>query len=210
MTNILLAHGSPDARHGDQVRQLAERASGLLGDEIGVAFLSDTALPAGARVLPLFLGIGQHMRLDVPRLVEASGCKLLPPLADQADRLADIAMELVNGDKGKANALFAVYRFFGFEDLVAALYGQAKKCAKMAIASMHGEPSIASVLELWQQEGVEDVVVQPMLLFDGFTCDKVHLAAGRASGLTPRFGRVLAEHEAMPALIADCLKGGGK
>ena len=206
MRDILLAHGSPDSRHGDQVRRLADQASGLLNREVNVAFLSDTVLPAGSRVLPLFLGIGQHMRLDVPKLAAASGCALLPPLAGQADRLAAMAVDLANGESGKVNALFSVYRFFGFEDLVAALYRQAGRCAKMALASMHGEPSIVSVLNLWHQEGVEEVTVQPMLLFDGFTCDKVHLAAGRVEGLNIHFGPTLAEHPAMPRLIADCLK----
>ena len=208
MKDILLAHGSPDARHGDQVRQLAGQASDLLGHEVRVAFLSDKALPAGSRVLPLFLGIGQHMRLDVPKLVAASNCELLPSLAGQGDRLAGMAMDLVNGEAGRANALFSVYRFFGFEEVVAALYRQASKCAKMALASMHGEPSLVSVLELWRREGVAEVSVQPMLLFDGFTCDKLRIAASRVEGLTIHFGPVLAEHPAMPQLIADCLKEG--
>lgn len=186
---------------------MAGEVSGLLGREVGAAFLNDTALPAGSRVLPLFLGVGQHMRLDVPKLVAASDCALLPPLAGQADRLADIAMDLANGGGSKANALFSVYRFFGFEELVAALYRQAGRCAKMALASMHGEPSLGSVLELWRRDGVEEVNVQPMLIFDGFTCDKVRAAAGRVTGMRINFGPALAEHPAMPQLIADCLKG---
>lgn len=210
MTNILLAHGSPDARHGDQVRQLAGKVSALLDDEVRVSFLSDESMPAGARVLPLFLGVGQHLRLDVPKLVRASGCQLLPPLASHADTLATMAMDLATRESRRLNVLLAIYRFFGFEELVAALYGQSGRCAKLAMASMHGEPSIGAVLRHWRDEGIVKITMQSVLLFDGFTCDKARATADRVAGLELSFGPPLAEHEGMPSFIADCLKGSAK
>ena len=186
---------------------MAGKAAALLGEEIQVSFLSDDSLPAGSRVLPLFLGAGQHLRLDVPKLVKASGCQLLPPLASYADRLAAMAMDLATRESRRVNVLFAVYRFFGFEELVTALYDQSGRCARMAMASMHGEPSIEAVLKHWREEGVEKVSMQSMFLFDGHTLDKAQAVAGRVEGIQLSFGPPLAEHEQMPSFIAECLKG---
>ena len=96
--NILLAHGSPDSRHGEQVRALAGKASEILGEQVGTSFLSEKSLPEGARVLPLFLGGGKHVLVDAPQLIHASGCEMLPPLENQAARIAEMAMDLVTGE----------------------------------------------------------------------------------------------------------------
>lgn len=207
MTYILLAHGSPDARHGDQVRQLAGKVATMLHEDVRVGFLNDEALPAGATVLPLFLGAGQHLRLDAPRLAAASGCRLLPPLAGYAEQLAAMAMDLAGDGRAGVHALFAVYRLAGFEELVTALQRQAGRCAQMTIAAMHGEPSIEAALQRWRDGGTTEITLQPMLLFAGHTFDRVRAAAGRVAGVQVFVGPPLAEHEAMPALIADCLRG---
>ena len=80
---ILFAHGSRDARWREPVEAVARRVAELQPD-LGVrcAYLELVApdLPAaaielialGARsisVLPLFLGMGKHLREDLPRLV---------------------------------------------------------------------------------------------------------------------------------------------
>jgi sirohydrochlorin ferrochelatase len=75
--NILLAHGSPDSRHGEQVRQMADKVADLLGEQVGVSFLNEKSLPQGARVMPLFLGDGQHVLVDTPEFIGASGCEML-------------------------------------------------------------------------------------------------------------------------------------
>lgn len=204
--NILLAHGSPDTRHGEQVRQLAGKAAEILGEQVGTSFLSEKSLPKDARVLPLFLGDGNHVLVDAPKLIHASGCEMLPPLGNQAARIAEMAFDLVTGETRRVNALFVIYSFSGFEKLAAELYKQSKRCSKVALAALHAEPSIKAVLEHWQEEGVKQLTLQPMLLFEGRTLDMVQAMADQAKSPQIKYGPVLAAHEAMPVLIADCLR----
>jgi len=171
--NILLAHGSSDARHGDQVRDLATQVSELLGEPVLATFLSDKQLPTGAQVLPLFLGEGKHICEDIPQLIASSDCMLLPPLADCADEIAGMAIRALTQETRRINAMFALYRFGGFEKLTAALYARAKICSKHALASLHSEPSVQSALEHWQHEGVKSISLQPMLLFEGKSMDRL-------------------------------------
>jgi len=206
MTNILLAHGSPDTRHGEQVRQLASKTAEILGEQVGTSFLSEKSLPKGARVLPLFLGAGKHVLVDAPQLIRASGCEMLPPLENQAAQIAEMAMDLATAETRRVNTLFVIYSFSGFEKLATELYKQSKRCSKVALASLHAEPSIKAVLEHWQQEGLEQVTLQPMLLFEGRTLDMVQSIADQVESPQITLGPVLAKHEAMPGLIADCLR----
>ncbi len=76
----------------------------------------------------------------------------------------------------------------------------------MALAALHAEPSIKAVLEHWQDEDMKQVTLQPMLLFEGRTLDMVQAMADQAKSPQITLGPVLAKHEAMPALIADCLR----
>lgn len=204
--NILLAHGSPDTRHGEQVRQLAGKASEILGEQVGTSFLSEKSLPKGARVLPLFLGAGKHVLVDAPQLIRVSGCEMLPPLENQAAKIAEMAYDLVTGETRRVNALFVIYSFSGFEKLATELYKQSKRCSKVALAALHASPSIEAVLEFLQDEGMKQVTLQPMLLFEGRTLDMVQAMADQAKSPQITLGPVLAAHEAMPALIADCLR----
>ncbi len=80
---ILFAHGSRDARWREPVEAIARRAAELDPDlSVRCAYLEivppDLAAAAmeliakGARsicVLPLFLGVGKHLREDLPRLL---------------------------------------------------------------------------------------------------------------------------------------------
>ncbi len=171
--NILLAHGSSDTRHGEQVRRLAADVSECLNEEVSAAFLSDDSLPHGARVLPLFLGAGRHGSVDAPALAEQSGAQLLPSLAAHADRIAELAYDRVTTEGHRVNALFGLYRFSSFEALYAALHTRNKRCTLVAHGTLHGEPSVTSVLKLWHEDGVSPIRVQPMLLFDGKSLDEM-------------------------------------
>jgi len=200
---ILLAHGSTDSRHGEQMKALARTVSELLGEDVGAAFLGDDQLPKGATVLPLFLGEGKHVREDVPALVAASDCVLLPNLAASADTIAALALNEVTRETRRINALFVLYRFGGFEKLAAALYGRVKSCSKHALASLHSEPSLMAVLEHWQQEGVKPVALQPMLLFEGKSMDRLRsMTAPFDVNINP----VLSEYDDFPALVAQCFR----
>jgi len=205
MTKMLLAHGSSDSGHGEQVRALAERVSGLLGEDVAVGFLSDERLPAGAQVLPLFLSEGKHVREDIPRLVAASECELLPALVEHSDAIADMAIDLITRDTRRISALFVLYRFVGFEKLATALYGKMKTCSKHALASLHSEPSVTSLLQHWQREEMKNISVQPLLLFKGASLVRLE-AMMNDSSLQMNQGPVLSEHTLFAQLIADCFK----
>ncbi|OIO71042.1 MAG: hypothetical protein CO187_10655 [Zetaproteobacteria bacterium CG_4_9_14_3_um_filter_53_7] len=204
--NILLAHGSPNTAHAEQVNGLAYTVSNLLEEEVGSAFLSDERLPAGARVLPLFLGAGKHLTEDVPKLVEVSGCTLLPSLNEHAEQLAAMAYDQMTRESKRINVLFALYRFAGFEALAAAIHSMNKRCSKVAMASMHSEPSLNAVLQLWHQDGITQVTVQPMLLFGGHTLARVQSMIDSAPINNISLVPVLSEHDGFAALIADCLR----
>jgi len=197
--NILLAHGSSDARHGDQVRKLAADVSRILGDTVQAAFLSDETLAKGARVLPLFLGEGQHGLTDAPALAEKSGAVLLPSLAAHADKIADLVYARVTAETRRVNTLFGLYRFSGFEAPYAALHERNKRCTLVAHGALHGQPSVASVLRLWRENGVESIKLQPMLLFDGKSMDEM---AAMADGNDVEILPVLSRGEEFAELIA--------
>jgi len=203
LRNILLAHGSSDPSHKGQVKKLANNVSAMLGEEVGVAFLSDACLPEGLRVLPLFLGEGKHVGEDIPKLIATSDCTLLPPLTSHADAIADMAISQMTKETRRINALFVLYQFSGFEKLAAALYAKIKTCSKHALASLHSEPSVGTVLQHWHQQDVHPVSLQPMLLFEGKSMDRLRAMTKPFDvGIEP----VLSEHDGFVALIADCFR----
>lgn len=82
---ILFGHGSRDARWREPMERLAERIRGQ-APQVAVACayleLTQPPLPDAAagliaqgadhiRVLPMFLGMGKHVREDLPMLVQA-------------------------------------------------------------------------------------------------------------------------------------------
>ncbi len=203
MTKVLLAHGSSDSSHNRQVEKLAGKVSALLDEEIDTAFLGDDSLPKGAHVLPLFLGEGTHVREDIPKLIATSGGVLLPPLASCADQVAALALEEITRETRRTNAMFVLYRFGGFEKLTTALYGQVKACSKHALASLHSEPSVKSVLEHWQQEGVKPISLQPMLLFEGKSMDRLR---SMTEAFDINMAPVLSGYDNFAALIAQCFR----
>jgi len=202
--HVLLAHGSADARHAAQVRALAAQVSGRLGEEVGCAFLSDERLPKGAHVLPLFLGEGKHGTTDAPQLAEKSGARLLPSLATHADRIAELAYDRVMAESRRVNALFGLYRFSGFEALYAALHACNRRCTLVAHGALHTEPSVASVLRLWREDGVSPVRAQPMLLFEGRSLDDM---AEQARGEDVEVLPPLSQGDDFTELVASLLRG---
>ncbi len=200
---VLLAHGSGDARHAAQARALARKVSERLGEEVGCAFLSDERLPKGARVLPLFLGHGRHETEDVPALAARSDAVLLPSLAAHADKVAELAYDRITHDTRRVNAMFGLYRFVGFEALYAALHGRNRRCTLVAHGALHAEPSVASVVRLWREDGVAPIRLQPMLLFEGRSMDEM---AAQAAGEDVEMLPPLAEGEDFVELIAEILR----
>jgi len=206
--NVLLTHGSSDARHTEQVKNLANAVTELLGEAVQAAFLSDDELPKGSRVLPLFLGEGQHGSVDAPALAEKSGAVLLPSLAAHADKIADLAYDRATAEGRRVSILFGLYRFTSFAALYAALHERNKRCTLVAHAALHGEPDIASVLNLWREDGVSPIKLQPMLLFDGKSMDEMAAQAvvGNGGGEDVEILPVLSQGDDFTALIASLLK----
>ncbi len=204
--NILLAHGSSDSRHAEQAKALAMQASEILSEKIELFFLNSEALPDGAYVLPLLLGEGWHARNDIARLSEASNCVMLPPLSSHAIAVAcmagDLAKEALSGD---CSVIFALYHFEGFETLMHALDGMRARFPEMERVDMYASPNITESLAQWQIDGVMDIVVQPMIMFEGKTMEHIRrqVAESESSAL---MGPVLSSHAAFPAFIADCFR----
>jgi len=186
------------------VEKLAGIVSVLLNEEIGTAFLGDDSLPKGATVLPLFLGEGKHVREDIPKLVATSGGALLSPLAACADQIAALVLEEMTRETRRINAIFALYRFGGFEKLTAALYAQTKICSKHALASLHSEPSVKSALEHWQQEEVKPISLQPMLLFEGKSMDRLR---SMTEAFDINIAPVLSGYDGFAAVVASRFRG---
>jgi len=206
MMNILLAHGSSDSRHAVQAKGLAEQASAELGDAIELRFLNSESLPAGAKVLPLLLGEGWHAKKDLKRLAEASDCIMLSPLSGHpvpvACMAADLASEALQGD---CSAVFALYHLEGFEALGRALEGLGARFERLAVVEMYGSSNVAGQLTQWQGEGVANLVLQPMALFEGRTMEHVRRSVNE-SGVEAAIGPALTGHAAFPAFIADCFR----
>jgi|GEM_PF-2867002 len=201
----LLAHGSSHAKHAEQVDALATQVATILDEQVHVAFLSDHTLPKDTKILPLFLGYGTHLEQDVPALLQTSEACALPGLADEADRVAKHIVSKLTQQSKRIHVLFVVYQFTGFEKLVAALYEHAKGCSMVAMSALHGAPSISSVLESIKAQGVQKVIVQPMLLFDGHSLDMCKTLAKKvdvALDIQP----ALIETEGFADLVAALLK----
>jgi sirohydrochlorin ferrochelatase len=204
--NVLLSHGSPGEAHRQAVEALAGKVAAELGEPVGTAFLGD-ALPAGARLLPLFLTRGRHLVQDVPAMVGTAGAELLPGPADDPADVAQMALELAQTTRTKQRAvMFALYRLGDAEALMAELYDYSKQFPLPAIAGVHGQCSVASVLQLWAEEGIGGVLIQPLLLFPGHSLDLLRQVAD-ASGLEVAVGPALSEHGGFAGWLASRFKG---
>lgn len=206
--NILLAHGSTDSRHATQAQQLADRAAAELGEAIELKFLDSETMPEGSTVLPLLLGVGWHAKKDVVRLAEASHCTMLPSLSAHAVPIACMASDLAKQTlEGDCNVIFALYHLEGFESMDSSLEKLSARFERLSVVEMHKSPNIAETLEQWQNEAVNNIVVQPMALFEGKTMESVRKSVEQSSGGEALVGPVLSSHIAFPAFIADCFRG---
>jgi len=125
---ILFAHGSSDPDWARPMRAVAERVGNKLGPEaVALAFLErqqpsleDAAaglIRSGASaitVIPMFLGIGGHLKKDLPLLVEAMRARwteiefrLTAPIGESAavaNAIADFVMGASQGHESAAVA----------------------------------------------------------------------------------------------------------
>jgi len=208
--NLILAHGSSDDRHRRQVRDLALKVAERLAEPVEAGFLDGENLPERATVLPLFLGEGRHVLNDAAQLARQSDCRLLPSLVRHAGEIAAMAADLAEKvSLSYCPVLFAIYRLRGFERLVSGLNRQRKRFPRMALASLHGLPDCASILNLWRSEGVRHIVVQPAFLFHGHTMEGLKTCLFEEDiDMDWRIGLPLAGHAEFPDLLAACVRKG--
>lgn len=204
--NILLAHGSSDSRHAAEALSLADKAAEQLGESVEVHYLDSPALPEGARVLPLLLGEGWHARNDITRLSEASDCTMLPSLSGRAVSIADMAGDLAADVlSGEVNAIFTIYHFHGFEAVTSELKGLEKRFSRISLAAIYSSPNVGETLAQWYDEGVKNILVQPLVLFEGKTMEKVRRIVAE-SDADAHTGLTLSSHADFPSFIADCFR----
>lgn len=200
--NILLSHGSPDDTHRKAVEILASGVSGHLGQPVSAAFLGE-ALPSGAKVLPMFLTQGGHLRTDVPAMMHAAGAHLLRGPVDAAAEFADMALELAVAARQKQRAvMFALYRLSGAQGLMTGLYERSRVFALPAVAGLYGQCDAATVLSLWSREGLKEALIQPVLMFPGHSMEALHRIA-HDSGMHIAIGPALCEHPRIAAWLAE-------
>lgn len=192
---VLLAHGSSDSRHGEQVRELAAKASDLLKEEVSTAFLSDKQLPEDAVVLPLFLGEGVHVTKDAPEFAAASNCRLLPALGTQSDAIASLIL-----NNSSNNSIFLLYQAAGFEALLSRLQEHGP------VVCLHGEPSLTSLLHQQHGAGVSGITVQPVLLFPGHSLARVRSMISESAIPDVTIAPVLSELDGFAGLVATCFR----
>ncbi|MCF7820914.1 MAG: hypothetical protein K9M17_00570 [Mariprofundaceae bacterium] len=208
--NILLAHGSSDSRHAVQAEQLAGKVSEELGEAVELRLLSGDPMPDGSKVLPLLLGEGWHARNDIVRLSKASACMMLPSLSAHAIPIAcmaaDLAVDSFSGlQASQCSTIFSVYHFDGFETVTRALEGLTQRFSHAAVAGIYSSPGLEESLAEWRSEGLQNIVVQPMALFEGRTMEHVRRVVAQ-SGVDAQVGPVLSSHTAFPGFVADCFR----
>jgi len=208
--NILLAHGSSDSRHAAQATLLAEQAAVEFGEAIEVCFLSSEAMPEGAHVLPLLLGEGWHARNDISRLAKASACTMMPSLSARSIPVACMAADLAidsypDLQASQCSAMFAIYHFEGFETVARALNGLNRRFSDSVVAGIYSSPSLEETLTQWRDEESENIVVQPMALFEGHTMEKLRRTVA-GSKVDAVIGAALSTHAGFPGFIADCFR----
>jgi len=202
--NILLAHGSSDSRHATQAQQLTDRAAEELGEAIELRFLNSEMMPEGAKVLPLLLGEGWHAKVDLKKLSEVSICTMLPALSARSIPIACMASDLAKGAiSGNSSAVFAVYHIEGFETIAKALHGLSTRFDDLSVVEMHQSPNVSDQLQQWKER--ENIIVQPIALFEGRTMESVRRSVEQSES-DAVVGPVLSSHIAFPAFIADCFR----
>ncbi|PIQ39522.1 MAG: hypothetical protein COW58_11240 [Thalassolituus sp. CG17_big_fil_post_rev_8_21_14_2_50_53_8] len=189
----LLAHGSSDSAHAEQVDALAGTVSTLLGESVTTAFLSDARLPAGADILPLFLGAGVHVTKDAPALAAVSNCRLLPALGTQTDAIASLIL-----NRSSQNSIFLLYQSTGFEALQKILQEHGP------VAYLHGEPSLTTVLQ--HEAGASGITVQPTVLFPGHSLARVRSMISESAIPDVTIAPVLSELDGFAELVAACFR----
>lgn len=227
---VLLAHGSPDSRHGRDVVDLARRVGEVLDTAIEVAYLDHQApsLPQVAQfadpgdtvaVLPLLLASGLHARVDVPALLAEAqrtrtdvDWRLLPTLPPQSLALAveEVTSGLSLPGRGRSRQRAVVGVAAGssrsgaldaFEDLAASL-----RPAGVELVVANGPAAVAEAGDLAAMlSGDGAVTVVPLMFADGVLADRARdVARNRGWEFTAPVGQTAACAEALASWLLAC------
>jgi len=178
------------------------KVAGRLGSEVRAAFLGDDLSPE-ANVMPLFLMQGEHLRNDVTNMVKSSHSNIIPGPADCSAEIGQMALSLATATRKKQRTvMFALYRLLHAEALMSTLYDVSKAFPLPAIAGLRGVCDVRSVLDLWCRNGVEEALIQPVLLFPGKSLARLEQLADKAS-MDIIIAPPLTEHPDFSAWLAE-------
>lgn len=193
MNPLLVAHGTRKVHGVAMIADLAERVSGHLGQRVRTAFVDVlgltpadvlSALPDGAAVVvPAFLASGHHVRVDIPRFVEASGHPnetVTDALGPSPHIVRVLIDRLVESSWRPSDSVIVAAA--GTSDpraerdlrITAALLSAAiGRRVELAYAAT-GEPRVADAVTALRSDGARRVVVASYLLADGLFQDRLH------------------------------------
>ncbi|WOP18204.1 sirohydrochlorin chelatase [Raineyella sp. LH-20] len=214
-TVILAAHGSRDPAAAPVVQAIARAVADRLAARVEVGWLS-TGAPAFADlaaavapdvVVPLLLGTGYHVLVDIPQALTGvpGGRPVVTPhlgpagevVAALADRVREVDPAPVAVVLAAAGTSHPVGRSETRQagDLLSRVLGVP---VLVAYASGAG-PEVAEAVATLRASGARRVTVVPYLLAPGFFADRIAAAAGPAGATT---AAVLGDHPQVTGLVA--------
>lgn len=231
---VLLAHGSPDPRHGRDVVDLAARVGSVLDTQIEVAYL-DHQPPAltdiaervdpgdTVAVLPLLLASGLHARVDVPALLadarQARGdvdWRQVPTLPPQSLALAvgealTKMLPVTAAGRQAPPTTRAVVGVAAGSSRSGALdsfeeLASSLRPTGVELVVANGPAAVPSAAELAAALTDDgDVTVVPLMFADGVLVDRTRdMASRRGWAVTHPVGRTAAAAEALASWLLAC------
>lgn len=223
MTRIVLAaHGTQDPGGLRVVeRLLAAVRDRLPGARVDLGWLS-VAEPALVEVLaadptdvvvPLLLGSGYHVLVDIPEMVAAAapGARVTPHLGPDrhivraiADRVREVDPDPIAVVLAAAGTSHPVGRSEARQaaDMLSALLD-----APVGVAYASGQgPDVASAVARFTEAGASRVTVVPYLLAPGMFADRIRTAAAAAGAAG---AEVLSDHPAVVDLVLERVRQAG-
>ena len=205
MTRIfLLAHGSPDPRSGNAIRNFAARIQTRIGLSTTAAFLDhdhpnlaaaanvdgDVDVYHDAVVLPMLLSTAFHARFDVPKAVSEAGLtRVLPPIGHPVELLTSLIQ--------RAGANVIVVAAGTTDQSARQLFKRTVEIAAMRSGNQATpafitgpESRLPDKLREVQDSNSREVIVIPWLVAEGRLLDTIHTEAARTGAMVQGGGLV--------------------
>lgn len=183
MTVYLLAHGSVDPRHAEDVAGIAARLAHTLGVDVRASYLdlcppllADAAGEAGV-VVPLLFSPGYHVRVDLGQAVAAAGVPLQvadPPLLTSAAAWGADLLSEVQADWPDRDVVLVTA---GSRDAeVLAQWDETSRVLGVPVCHASGPGPRLADLDLDPAR----TVALPLLVARGHFCDRIRADAAAA------------------------------